>query len=120
VGDLRAVLWQWASDGLPLPYAKAPPTVPRRRIHIGPESYCQGSGSFVLRGGGGSQKVVVALLGVHTPSKNPPRFHRYEHTLLVFLVLTFYELRLERVMNFSSGTIVSRHGYSKTIPKRRF
>src|SRR5688572_33033543 len=27
---------------------------------------------------------------------------------------------LERVMNFSSGTIASRHGYSKTIPKRRF
>jgi hypothetical protein len=30
-----------------------------------------GSGSIVLRGGGGSQKLVVALLGVHTPSKNP-------------------------------------------------
>src|SRR5215203_1750095 len=27
---------------------------------------------------------------------------------------------LERVMNFSSGTIASRHGYAKTIPKRRF
>jgi hypothetical protein len=39
-------------------------------IHIGPESYCQGSGSVVLGGGGGSQEWAVALLGVHTPSKN--------------------------------------------------
>src|SRR5215210_8223714 len=27
---------------------------------------------------------------------------------------------LERVMNFSSGTVASGHGYSKTIPKRCF
>ena len=29
-------------------------------------------------------------------------------------------MSLESVMNFSSGTIASGHGYSKTIPKRRF
>jgi hypothetical protein len=32
---------------------------------------------------------------VHTPSKNPPRFHRYKQYMLVFLVVTFYELRLD-------------------------
>jgi hypothetical protein len=41
-------------------------------IDFGPESHCQGSGSFVLGGGGGSRKMAVALLGVHTPAKNPP------------------------------------------------
>jgi hypothetical protein len=40
-------------------------------VLLGPESYCQGSGSFVLRGGGGSRKLAVAVLGAHTPSKNP-------------------------------------------------
>jgi hypothetical protein len=39
---------------------------------FGPEPHCQGSGSFVSRGGGGSWKIAVALLGVHTTSKNPP------------------------------------------------
>jgi len=29
-------------------------------------------------------------------------------------------ISLEGVMNFSSETIASGHGYSKTIPKRRF
>jgi hypothetical protein len=41
---------------------------------FGPESYCRGSGSFVLQGGGGSQKMAVALLGVHIPSKNSTQF----------------------------------------------
>src|SRR5829696_4501949 len=40
------------------------------RDRLRPESHCRGSGSFVLRGGGGSQEWVVALLGAHTPSKN--------------------------------------------------
>jgi hypothetical protein len=71
VGGLRAVLWQWAGGGLRLPQDKAPSTVARRVIHIRPESYCQGSGSFVLRGGGGSQEWAVALLSVLTRSKNP-------------------------------------------------
>jgi hypothetical protein len=40
-------------------------------IHFGPESYCQGSGSFVMRGGGGSWKIAIVLLRAHTSSKNP-------------------------------------------------
>jgi hypothetical protein len=64
------VLWQWAGGGLPLPQAKAPSTIARLVILFGSESYCQGSGPFVLRGGGRSRKLAVALLGVHTPSKN--------------------------------------------------
>jgi hypothetical protein len=40
-------------------------------IHIGPEPWQWGSGSFALRGGGESRKMAVSLLGVHTPSKNP-------------------------------------------------
>ena len=71
VGGMRAVLWQWTGGGLPLPQAKAPPTVARDMTLFGPESYCQGSGNFVLRGGGGSRKLPVAFLGVHTPAKNP-------------------------------------------------
>jgi hypothetical protein len=41
-------------------------------IYFGPESYWQGSGSFVLRGWGGSWELAVALLSVHTPLKNLP------------------------------------------------
>jgi hypothetical protein len=41
-------------------------------IHIGPEPHRQGSGSFALRGWGGSQEWAVALPDVHTPWKNPP------------------------------------------------
>src|SRR5829696_1862096 len=79
VGGLPAVLWQWASDGLPLPQAKAPPTVARGVIPFGPEPCQRGSGSFALRmGGGGSQEWAVALLGSHTPSKNPSSFIRVQ------------------------------------------
>ena len=53
-----------------LPQAKAPSTVTWRVILFRSESYCQGSGPFVLRGRGRSRKLAVALLGVHTPSKN--------------------------------------------------
>ena len=54
VGGLRALLWQWAGCGIPLPQTKAPSTVARLVILFGPESYCQGSGPFALRGSGGS------------------------------------------------------------------
>ena len=66
----RWVLGQWAGSGLPPPQAKAPSTIARLVILFGSHSYCQGSGPFVLRGGGRSRKSAVALLGVHTPSKN--------------------------------------------------
>jgi hypothetical protein len=71
VGGVRAVFWHWAGGSLPLPQTKAPTTVARRVILIEPEPHWQGSGSFALRGGGGSRKMAVALLSVHTPSKNP-------------------------------------------------
>jgi len=71
VGGLRAVLWQWAGCGLPLPQAESPLTVARLVVLFGPESHCQGSGSFVLRGEGGSQEWAVAMQGVHTSAKNP-------------------------------------------------
>jgi hypothetical protein len=38
----------------------------------------------------------------------------------VGLTLSYPMFFLEGVMNFSSGTVASGHGYSKTIPKRRF
>ena len=71
VGGLRAVFWQWAGGSLRLPQAKSPFTVGRRVIHFGPEPWPWGSGSFALRGGGGSWRLAVVLLGVHTHSKNP-------------------------------------------------
>jgi hypothetical protein len=40
-------------------------------IDFEPESWQWGSGSFALRVGGGSQEWAVAMLGAHTPSKNP-------------------------------------------------
>jgi hypothetical protein len=37
-------------------------------------------------------------LGAHTPSKNPPPISGCKHTsLILFIVVTFYELRLETV-----------------------
>jgi hypothetical protein len=62
----------WAGGGLHLPQAKALSTVARGVILFGPESYWQGSSSFVLRGGGGSRKLAVALPSVHAPPRNPP------------------------------------------------
>jgi hypothetical protein len=35
-------------------------------------------------GWGGSRKLAVTLLGVHTPSKNPPPFQICKHTSLIF------------------------------------
>jgi hypothetical protein len=63
VGGLPAVLGHWAGGGLPLPQAEGPSTVAQRVIHIGPEPHCQGSHSFALRGGGGSRKLAVVVLG---------------------------------------------------------
>ena len=63
----------WCSNGAATRFCskKAPPTVAHLVIHFEPEPHWQGSGSFVLRGGGGSRELAVALLWVHTPSKNP-------------------------------------------------
>jgi hypothetical protein len=36
--------------------------------------------------GGGSRKSALALLGGHTPPKEPARFRRYKHILLILLV----------------------------------
>jgi hypothetical protein len=52
--------------------SNAPSTVARFVILFGPESHCRGSGSIALRGGGGSRKIAIALLGAHTTSENPP------------------------------------------------
>jgi hypothetical protein len=41
------------------------------------------------------------LLGAHTPSKNPPAVCRYKHTSLAFLVVAFYELRLDGLLRSS-------------------
>jgi len=85
VGGLRAVLGQWAGDGLPLPQTKAPATVERHVILFGPEPG-NGAPVFVLGGGGGSRKLAVAMLGVHTPPRKIRRqFHEYKHTSLVVL-----------------------------------
>jgi hypothetical protein len=69
---MPAVLGQWAGAGLPLPQAKAPLTIAQCVILFGPEPCQWGSGSFALRGEGGSQEWAVASLGVHTLEKNPP------------------------------------------------
>ena len=69
VGGLRAMLGHYAGGGVRLPQAKAPTPVAPLVMLFEPESHCRGSGSFVLQGG--SRKTAVALLGVHTPSKNP-------------------------------------------------
>jgi hypothetical protein len=50
---------------------KAPLTVAGHVILFEPKPWQWGSGSFLLRVGGGSQEWAVALLGGHTPSKNP-------------------------------------------------
>ena len=46
--------------------------------------------------------------------------HTYPGMLDMYSDFTMHQAQLERVMNFSSGTVASGHGYSKTIPKRRF
>jgi hypothetical protein len=60
-------------------------------ILFGPEPHCQGSGSSVYRGRGGSRKLAVALLGGHTPGKIRARFQACKHTSLIFLVGMFSE-----------------------------
>jgi hypothetical protein len=56
-------------------------------ILFGPESHCQGSGPFVLQGGGGSQEWAVALLGVHTSLKNPRPLSRIQAYIACVLIL---------------------------------
>src|SRR5215204_3222894 len=83
---MRAVLWHWAGGSLPLPQARTPSTVGQLVIVFGPESYYQGSVSFMLRGGGGSRRWAVAWLGVHTSSKNLHSVSKYKHTLFISLM----------------------------------
>jgi hypothetical protein len=78
LGGMRAVLWHGSGGGLPLPQDKAPSTLARGVIHFGPESRQWDSGSLVLRSGGGSQNLVVAVVGAHTASKNPRIFSRIQ------------------------------------------
>jgi hypothetical protein len=92
------VLGPWAGCGSPLPQAKSPSNVALLVIRFAPESHCRGSGSFVLRGGGGSQKLSVAWVEVHTPRKIRAQFQEYKDTSLIFIVVTFYELRFYGVL----------------------
>jgi hypothetical protein len=86
MGGLGAVLGQCAGGGLPLPQAKAPSTVAWGVIHFRPEPRRWDSGSFALRGWGGSSRVwAVVLLGAHTLSKIRDRFLRYKQYRLVAL-----------------------------------
>jgi hypothetical protein len=63
------MLGECAGGCIPLPQAKGPSTVGWFVILFGPESWQWGSGP--LAGGGGSQEWAVALLGAHTPARNP-------------------------------------------------
>jgi hypothetical protein len=59
-----------------------------------PEPCQWGSGSFVLRGGGGSRKMAVALLSVHTTAKNPHPISGMQAYILILLVGKFSDVRL--------------------------
>jgi hypothetical protein len=63
-------------------------------IHIGPEPCHWGSGSIVVRGGGGSRKMAVALLGAHTHAKNRAQYQGYKHTSLNYRLGEFWEVRI--------------------------
>jgi hypothetical protein len=106
VGGLQAVLGHWAGGGLRLPQAKSPLTVARCVIHIGPEPCQWGSGSFVLRGGGGSRKLAAALLGVHTPRKIRARFQECKHTSLNLIVVELSAVRLYSAQKTILVTVV--------------
>jgi len=56
--------------------------------------------SRIVRGGG-SGETCGQSSGAHTPSKNPRWDSRYKHILLIFVVLTFYELRFYGVLGSS-------------------
>jgi hypothetical protein len=94
VGGMRAVLGQWAGGSLPLPQAKAPSTVARLVIHVGPESYCQGSGSFALRGGVGCRNGRLHCWVCTPPRKNRRQSQKYKHTSLILLVGKFSDVRI--------------------------
>ncbi len=70
MGGLGAVLGHRSGGSLPLPQAKAPSTVAWGVIHFGPEPWRWDSGSFALRGWGGSLRWTVALLGAHPLEKS--------------------------------------------------
>src|SRR5215217_1650923 len=98
LGGMRAVLWHWAGGGLPLPQAKAPPTLARLVILFEPESWQWGSGSFALRGGGGRRNGLLHCWVRTPPGKIRSQFRGCKHTSLIFLVGEFYALRLDGVL----------------------
>jgi hypothetical protein len=104
---LRAVLWQWAGCGLPRPQAKAPPTLARRVILFGPESWPWGSGYCALRVGGVGRRNGRLHCWVRTPPRKIRcRFHEYKHTWLIFVVDKFCELRFNGVLGSSDASFV--------------
>src|SRR5215212_1053693 len=91
---MRAVLWHWAGGGLPLPQAKAPPTLARLVILFEPESWQWGSGSYALRGGGGRRNGLLHCWVRTPPGKIRSQFRGCKHTSLIFLVDESSEVRL--------------------------
>jgi hypothetical protein len=82
-------------------------------LTMGPEEHHDVNGRFsvplaVLRtaltgldspiGGGGSRNYAVEMQGARTPSKNPRPVSVHKHTFFIFVVVTFYELRLYGVL----------------------
>ena len=110
LGALRAMLGHCTSGGLPLPQAKGPSTVARLVIHFEPESHSRGSGSFVVRGGGGSQKVVVALQAWTPPRKIRRQFQGYKHISLNPLVAEPSLVRLSSAQKTKLVTFVVTFG----------
>jgi hypothetical protein len=86
----------------------------RRVIHFGPESWQWGSGSFVLRGGGGSQEWAVAFLGMHTPLENPAPVSEHKHTSLTFFVVKSRKFSQENgfASNREPSSISAKEGSS--------
>ena len=84
LGGLRAVPWHRAGGRLPLPQVKVPLTVGRLVIHFGPKSYTEAPIISCCGVGGGLRKMAVALLGAHTPAKNPRAFPEDERCMLIY------------------------------------
>src|SRR5215216_1004027 len=78
-------------------------TVMALRAKTCPEHFEQGRASLRSKdGGGGSQKLAVALLGVHTLSKNPRPVSEHKHTSLSCLAGKSSEVRSSRTEKRSS------------------